>query len=209
MKKLKFSAGITGFIALMLLISCVSPITLTSWKDPNDHSKISKVIVFPLFSKLEYVKPFEQSMCAYFNQQGLRSMGSLDFLSPSKTYTVDQIKQKIDSLGADAVLIFKYTGTDKEADYVPATYYGGWGGGWGWGGGFYGGGVYTGGYWSTTSTVNIKSVLYNVKKSDGAVWTAEISVTDPQYVDQSAMQLSQKIYADWVSNGMVNLPMKK
>ena len=209
MKKITLAAGIAVSIALMLLISCSSPISLTSWKDPNDHSKISRVVVIPLFSKLEYVKPFEQSMCAYFNQQGLKALGSLDFLSPTQTYTMEQVKQKIDSLGADAVLIFKYTGTDKEANYVPATYYGGWGGGWGWGGGFYGGGVYSGGYWSTTSTVNIKSVLYNVKKNDGAIWTAEISVTDPQYVDQSALQLSQKIYADWVSSGMINVAVKK
>ena len=209
MKKITLAAGIAVSIALMLLISCSSPISLTSWKDPNDHSKISRVVVIPLFSKLEYVKPFEQSMCAYFNQQGLKALGSLDFLSPTQTYTMEQVKQKIDSLGADAVLIFKYTGTDKEANYVPATYYGGWGCGWGWGGGFYGGGVYSGGYWRTTSTVNIKSVLYNVKKNDGAIWTAEISVTDPQYVDQSALQLSQKIYADWVSSGMINVAVKK
>ncbi len=209
MKKFTLPAGILGIIALMLLLSCSSPITLTSWKNPDDHSQISKVVVIPMFSKLEYVKPFEQSMCTYFSQQGLKSLGSLEFLNPSKSYTVEQVKAKIDSLGADAVLIFKYTGTDKEANYVPATYYGGWGGGWGWGGGFYGGGVYSGGYWSTTSTVNIKSVLYNIKKSDGAIWTADITVTDPQYVDQSALQLAQKIYADWQTNGLINAVAKK
>ena len=198
-----------GIIALLLVISCTSPIALTSWKNPNDHQQISKVVVIPLFAKLEYVKPFEQSMCQYFNQQGLKSIGSLDFLNPSKSYTVEQVRLKIDSLGADAVLIFKYTGTDKEANYVPATYYGGYGSYWGWGGGFYGGGIYSGGYWSTTSTVNIKGVLYNVKNTDSAVWTADISVTDPQYVDQSAQQLAVKIYADWQNYGLLNPVTKK
>jgi len=208
MKKLVLLSGILGMTALMLVLSCSSPISLTSWKDPNDHSRISRVVVIPLFSKLEYVKPFEQSMCAYFSQQGLKCIGSLDFLNPGKSYTVEQVKTKIDSLGADAVLIFKYTGTDKEANYVPATYYGGYGSYWGWGGGFYGGGVYSGGYWSTTSTINLKSVLYNVKNTAGAVWTADISVTDPQFVDQSALQLAQKIYADWLTSGMVGAAVK-
>ncbi|MCX6280606.1 MAG: hypothetical protein NTU51_01420 [Bacteroidetes bacterium] len=209
MKKVFLFACIPGIIALMLVISCSSPISLTSWKNPDDHNQVSKVVVIPIFSKLEYVKPFEYSMCGYFKQMGLKSIGSLDFLNPTKSYTVEQVKNKIDSLGADAVLIFKYSGTDKESTYVPATYYGGYGSYWGWGGGFYGGGVYSGGYWSTTSTVNLKSILYNVKNTQSALWTADISVTDPQYIDQSALQLAQKIYADWLSNGLIMPAAKK
>jgi hypothetical protein len=209
MKKLTLQAGILCIMALMLIVSCTSPISLTTWKNPNDHSQISRVVVIPLFAKLEYVKPFEQSMCSYFSQKGLKCIGSLDFLIPTKSYTVEQVKAKIDSLGADAVLIFKYTGTDKEANYIPATYYGGYGSYWGWGGGFYGGGVYSGGYWTTTSTVNVKSVLYDVKNTQSALWTADISVTNPQYVDQSALQLAQRIYADWQSNGMIKAAAKQ
>jgi len=202
MKKTRFYLGILGMATLVFVLSCSAPVNMTSWKNPDDHSKVSKLVVIPLFAKLEYVKPFEQSMVNYFNQQGLKSMGSLDFLNPSKQYTVAQVRAKVDSLGADAVLVFKYTGTDKEASYVPATYYAGYGGGyWGWG---YGGGVYSGGYWSTTSTVNVKALLYNVKNTDGAIWTADVSVTDPEYVDQIATQLAQKIFADWKNYGLLN-----
>ena len=157
MKHINFSAGLLVMLAMMLFAACESPVNLTSWKNPDDHTRISKVVIIPQFSKLEYVKPFEYSMCGYFNEQGLKSIGSLDFLNPAKSYTVEQVKTKIDSLGADVVLIFKYTGTDKEASYVPATYYGGYGSYWGWGGGFYGGGVCSGGYWTSTSTVNVKA----------------------------------------------------
>jgi hypothetical protein len=202
MKKLIISAALSCMFGLVFLISCTSPISMTSWKNPADHSQISRLIVIPQFSKLEYVKPFEQSMCQYFSQQGIKSIGSLDFLNPTKSYTVEQVKRKIDSLGAEGVLIFKYTGTDKEASYVPPTYYGGYGSYWGWGGGFYGGGVYSGGYWSTTSTVNIKAILYNIKNSESAIWTADISITDPEYVDKAALQLAQKIYSDWLTTGV-------
>jgi hypothetical protein len=208
MKAIKITVSVVALIAMMLIISCSSPISLTSWKNPDDHSRISKVVIIPLFAKLEYVKPFEQSMGTYFSNQGLKTIGSLEFLNPTKTYTVAALQQKVDSLGADGVLLFEYKGTDKDANYVPATYYGGFGTAWGYGGGFYGGGfygggVYSGGYWMTTSTVNVKALLYNVKNTTGAIWTADISVTDPQYVDQSAVQIAQKIYADWVSYGLI------
>ncbi|MCX6283946.1 MAG: hypothetical protein NTW31_06915 [Bacteroidetes bacterium] len=208
MKKSVSLAGILIIAALVFITSCSSPISMTSWKNPEDHNQISKVVVIPQFAKLEYVKPFEQSMCGYFKQMGLKSLGSLDFLNPTRSYTVEQVKAKIDSLGADAVLIFKYTGTEKESSYVPATYYGGYGSYWGWGGGFYGGGVYSGGYWSTTSTINLKSILYNVKNTQSALWTADVSITDPEYVDKSALQLAQKIYADWQNNGLI-MPVAK
>jgi len=57
--------------------------------------------------------------------------------------------------------------------------------------------------------VNVKSVLYDVKNTQSALWTADISVTNPQYVDQSALQLAQRIYADWQSNGMIKAAAKQ
>ncbi|HTX89167.1 MAG TPA: hypothetical protein VMC08_09280, partial [Bacteroidales bacterium] len=164
--------------------------------------------IIPLFQKLENIRPFEQSMTTYFNSKGLKTIGSLDFLNPTIKYPIDDIKKKIDSIGADAVLIFIYKGTDKTQEYVPPTYYaGGWGGYWGgpyWGGGYYGGGVATGGYWTTTSVVNLKANLYT-KESKDAIWTAEISVTDPKYVDQISTRISEDIYADWVQHGLIKL----
>ena len=132
-------------------------------------------------------------------------------------YPVSDIKKKCDSLGADAILVFVYKGTDKSENYIPPTTYttGGFGGYWGggyWGGGYWGGGygggfyggasfdagstVTTGGYWTTTSVVNLKASLYT-KASKDALWTSEITVTDPNYVDQSATNIAQAIYADW------------
>jgi len=198
-------------IILSGLFSCQSPVTLTSWKNPDDHTVISKVVVFPLFNKLEYTKPFEQSVVSYFQSQGIKATGSLDFLNPTVKYPMEQVMKKIDSLGANGVLVFSYTGTDKSQSYVPPTYYGGWGGGyWGgpyWGGGYWDGGVATGGYWVTTSTVNLKASLY-VKDNKEAVWTGDITVTDPNYIDQSATTIAQDIWADWLKNSLVNSPSK-
>ncbi|MBU2650182.1 MAG: hypothetical protein KKA81_04545 [Bacteroidetes bacterium] len=191
---------------MFLLNACQSPVTLTSWKNPNDQSVISKVAVIPLFNKLEYTKPFEQSVVTYFQSQGVKAIGSLDFLNPTVKYTIEQLEKKIDSLGADGVLVFTYKGTDTSKSYVPPTYTGGWGAGyWGgpyWGGGYWNSGVVTGGYWVTTSTVNLKADLY-VKNSQEAVWTGDITVTDPNYVDKAATLIAQDVYNNWVKDNLL------
>ena len=216
-------------VAAFVITSCSSPVTLTSWKSPTDNSTISKVVVMPLFDKLEYIKPFEQSMDAYFIKQVLKTIGSLDFLNPSIKYKLADIKRKCDSIGADAILVLLYEGTDKTENYVPPTTYttGDFGGYWGsgyWGGGFYGGGFYgggyygdgfygtstvsTGGYWTNTSVVNLKASLYT-KASKDPVWTGDITVTDPNYVDEAANSIASEIFADWQKDGLLKYPSGK
>jgi hypothetical protein len=211
MKTVKIYFGLLAVIAAFVLSSCSPPVTLTSWKNPDNKSQVSKVVVMPLFEKLEYMKPFEQSVDAYFQKQGLKSIGSLDFLNPTTKYPIEDIKRKCDSLGADGILVFKYKGTDKTESYIPPTTYvvGGYGGYWGggyWGGGYYGGYganvVSTGGYWTSTSVINLQASLYT-KGSKDALWTGEITVTDPQYVDQAAVEIAQNIFADWQKYGLL------
>lgn len=196
---------------LLLLCSCTSSVNLTTWKNPANNKQVTKVVVMPLFEKVEFMKPFESSMVTYFKERGLKSAGSLEFLDPAQKYPLDVIKHRCDSIGADAILVFVYEGTDKKEDYIPPTTYysGGYGGYWGGGywGGYYGGyaGSYTtsGGYWTTTNIVNLTGKLY-VKGSQDPQWTAEISVTDPEYVDQAAYSLAKQIFADWQKQNLIS-----
>jgi hypothetical protein len=224
MKTRKIYFNLLSLITIIFIASCASPVTLTGWKNPDDNTKIGKIMIIPLFEKLEYLKPFEQSMSSYFNSKGLKSIGSLEVLNPNIKYPIADIKRKCDSLGVDAILVFSYKGTDKTESYVPETTYvtGGYGGYWGggyYGGGYYGGGYYggaygtsvvsTGGYWTSTSVVNLSASLYSrVSKKEG-LWTAEISVTDPQYIDQAADNIARHIYADWQKDNMLKFPEKK
>jgi hypothetical protein len=194
-------AAITAFA----ISSCTTPVTLTSWKNNDDPAKVSKVVVMALFGKLEYTKPVEQSVAACFNKMGLKSIEALDFLNPTRKYEEAEIKAKMDSLGADGILVFTYKGTDVSKNYVPASYYGYYGGPWGYGGYGWGGGVTYGGYWSTTKVVNIKASLYptSTTTTKGALWTADITVTDPHYIDEAATNMAIKIFADFQKNGVI------
>jgi hypothetical protein len=208
MKTSKSYLAFLAVISVFIITSCSSPITMTSWKNPANTTQISKVVVMPLFEKLEYLKPFEQSMSTYFNSKGLKSMGSLEIFNPNIKYPIDDIKRKCDSLGVDGILVFIYKGADKTESYVPQTTYytGGYGGYWGggyWGGGYYGGGVTTtGGYWTSTTTINLTANLY-VKGSKEPLYTSEIQVTDPQYIDQVAATIAGYIYGDWQKNNVM------
>jgi hypothetical protein len=221
MKTRPFYFSLLAIATTIILASCSANITLTGWKNPEDNSKLSKIMVMPLIEKLEYLKPFEESMCKYFNSKGLKSIGSLELLNPNIKYAIEDIKKKCDSLGIDAILVFTYQGTEKSESYVPQTTYvsGGYGGYYGggyWGGGYYGAGAYygtavttTGGYWTSTSVVKLHASLFTrVSKKDG-MWTAEISLTDPQYVDQVAANLAGYIYSEWKNNNMIKFPEKK
>ena len=199
-------------LLILIMASCGTPVSITAMRNQGDNSKISKVVIMPLFEKLEYTRPFEQTMSNYFNQKGLKSIGSLDFLNPTIKYPISEIKRKCDSLGADAILVINYRGTDKTDTYTPGMTYvtGGFGGYWGggyWGGGFYGGGYYgtavtTGGYWTTTSVIILKADLYT-HASKNALWTAEIKVTDPKFVDEAAAKIAAQIYSNWKNDNML------
>jgi hypothetical protein len=223
MKMNKLILAVLIAASAFLLSSCGAPVTLTSWKNPENKAQISKVAVMPLFEKIEFMKPFEQSMVAVFTGKGLKSVGSLSFLNPTIKYPIDEIKHRCDSLGVDAILIFTYQGMDKTESYVPPTTYytggyGGYGGYWGggyWGGyaggyygGYYGGGVATtGGYWTSSTTLNLTAKLY-VKGSKDALWTGELTVTDPEYVDAVATTMAQDIFADWQKYNLIKFAAK-
>jgi len=204
------SLGVMAVAGAFILSGC-SPVTLTSWKNPKVNEQISKVVVWGMFNKLEYEKPFEDAMVSYLNAKGMMAMSALDFLDPNVKYEYPELERIIDSVGADGILIFAYKGTDKEKDYVPPStsiypdYYYNYYGYYNWYYPYYGPGynvVTTGGYWTTTTIVNLTANLYGNKK-DELLWTAQVSITDPEYLDSSATDIARSVYQDWLKNGIL------
>jgi hypothetical protein len=220
MKKSILYSGILVLLLSIGITSCTSPIKMTGMKNVNIQSEVSKVVVMPLFEKIENVKPFEETMVTYFKGKGLAAIGSLEFLKPGVKYPINDIKHKCDSLGADAILIFNFEGLDKKENYTaPASYnadyynsYGGYWGGGTWGTSYYtngnvgiavsgygGGNDGTGGEYHTKITLHLSSKLF-VKGSKDPLWTGQIELTNPQYLDEAAIQIGSSILADWKSS---------
>lgn len=210
MKKIILSPGLLIILIAFIFTSC-NPITLTSWTNPKENQKIGNVVVWAMFDKLEFQKPFEQYAANYFNSKGFKAMESLSFLPPGHKYSLTDLEKKFDSLGVDGILVVTYKGTDKSQSYVaPSTtvypdYYYNYYNYYNWGYPIYGMGanvVTTGGYWVTSSTVNIQANLY-ANSDNTLIWQASISIDDPQYIDQISYQIAGQMYADWVKNNLL------
>jgi hypothetical protein len=201
---------------IIIVTSCSSPVTLTGWKDPKATIKVSKIVVLAMFKKLEYQKPFENAAVDYFNSKGIKAIPSLKLLAPNRMYEQAELVRILDSIGADGVLVFNYTGLDKTENYVPETttihpqYYNNFYGYYSYGYNMYSAPGYnevtTGGYWTETNIINLTSNLYNTTDKS-LVWTGKISVTDPEYVDLTSTKITKYIYSEWEKEGLV--PVKK
>ena len=215
MKKQVLLLCASTVIGSFLFTSC-SNISLTSWKNPKENVQVSRVVIWGMFNKLEYEKPLEQSMASYFNSKGLKAIEALDFLDPNVKYELPVLEKKVDSIGADGIIIFTYKGTDKQEDYVPPTttvypdyyynYYSFYNCGYPyWSPGYTA--VTTGGYWTTTTIVNLQANLY-ANSSNNLLWTSAIQVTNPDYLDETGFNLAKAIYDDLLKNGLIKAPPK-
>jgi hypothetical protein len=193
MKKIIITFTVIVCTVTLLFVSCSTPIGLTSWKNPQSTAQIGKVVVLAMFDKLTYVQPFEEQLVSYFNSQNLKSIEALDFMEPFKQYTNDALNAKLDSVGADGLLLISYKGTDVSIN-TTGGFYGGYRG-------WYGGG---GQVW-TTSTVNLRAKLYEVK-NDVLLWSGDLTVTDPSDITSTSQQVAKAIFADFLKNNLLKNP---
>jgi hypothetical protein len=194
MKKSLLNFGIIAILLTGLLTSCSTPIGITSWKDPQSNAQIGNVVVLALYDKLTYTQPIEQQLAAYFNSQNLKARTAMSFMDPTRQYTNIELNTKLDSVGADALILLSYKGTNVSIN-TTGGFYGGYRG-------WYGGG---GQVW-TTSTVNISAKLYIIK-NDQMIWTADMQLTDPSDINASAQQIAQAIIKDWAAKNMLKNPL--
>jgi len=192
MKQMKTSFALIICIATVLF-SCSTPVGLSSWKNPQASSQVSKIVIMGLFDKLNYIRPFEEQATTYFNSQNTKSIKSLDFLAPFQQYSNAELAGKLDSIGADGLLLVSYKGTDVSVN-TTSGFYGGYRG-------WYGGG---GQVW-TTSTVNLRAKLYEVK-NDVLLWSGDLTVTDPSDVTATSLQVAKAIFADRLKNNLLKNP---
>ena len=82
MKKF-FLFVVVAFAASSLIFnSCSTPASITSWKNPEVNSQVSKIMVMALADKMTFVKPAEEILCNYFSQRNLPSLMALNYLDP-------------------------------------------------------------------------------------------------------------------------------
>jgi hypothetical protein len=200
-------------VSVAFLLSCAPNVTLVGWKNPQEKQTVSKIVVWAMFKRLEYQKPYEEASASLLNSKGLKGIEALKLINPSKKYELAELEKIFGDAGADAVLIFNYKGMDQTKDYVEPTttyypdYYGSYYNYYSWGYSGYASGysnntVTTGGYDITTTVINLTANLYSTSDQK-LIWTGQITITDPKYIDLSATAVMKNIYSEWVKEKLV------
>jgi hypothetical protein len=55
--------------------------------------------------------------------------------------------------------------------------------------------------------VNIQANLY-ANSNNELIWTGEIAITDPQYIDEVTTRVAAEMFADWQKNGLLKVAGK-
>ena len=207
--KNRFFSGIAFATLLTLIFSACSPVTMTSWHDPklDPAFKATAIVVWGMFDKMEYEKPFETTVCDYFKTKGIKAIPAMSVLDPKKKYDYQELEKIFGDAGANCALIFTSGGKETTETYVPGstTVYGGYYGNYysyynyGWGG-YWGGAMVTEtpGYWSTSTTVYVEAALF-ANSNDNLIYRASFTITDPEDIQPIAYDMAKKLYADWVN----------
>lgn len=193
MKTFRFSFGLCMAAATLAFVACTTTVNLSSWKNPEAKGTVSKLLVMAVFDKMNVIDPIETQCVNYFGSRNLPSIRALDVMNPFRQYTQDELRKKLDSLGADGFLLITYKSTDVNLGYQQG-FYGGYRGYWGGGGNYY-----------IDKTYNLRAMLYTVQ-TDALVWSGDLSIPDPNDVTSAAQQLAQTIFNDWVAKQLLKNP---
>jgi hypothetical protein len=193
MRKSAVSLLVSVFLGALILWSCSTPVGLTSWKNPENKGTISKIMVLGIFDKMDIIQPVETECANYFKGKNLPTIRALDVLNPFKQYSQPELARKLDSLGADGILIVTYKSKDVNVSVSPG-YYGGYRGFWGTGGNVY-----------VDKTYNLRGMLYTTQ-GESLLWSGDLSITNPGDATSAAQQIAQAMFNDWIAKQLLKNP---
>ncbi len=198
--KLKDTARIGVLVGVVLFgASCGTQTQLeTAWRLPDAQGKpFTKLAIIGMLKSNDETTAFESAVVKRFATSGVETIPGFSFLRGETHLTQDEMESRVQTTGADGVLLFKQIAQDKSNTYVqPTTYvtagaeHPEWWEDRYWGyympyGYHYWGYWYPAmqvvtqpGYWESHTTYRVETTLYRV--SDGKlVWTATSDTYDP------------------------------
>ena len=176
-------------LALLLFTlgaGCASTSLQGVWKTPDTGGKVNKVLVIGLTRSDTGRRALERQFVSHFSQHKTQAVDSSHFQPDGAKLDRAMIGEIIKREGFDAVLLSRLVDVHKEAHYVPSGYatYGG--------AGFYGyygyawPGVYSPGYVSESTNVQVETQLFRTAGEGKLVWSTISETVDPSGIDDAA-----------------------
>lgn len=206
-----------SLLAVLLLHSCSPATRITaSWGQKDaEPKKYNKVAVVAISPNTQTRASVESAVAEKMNAAGIKAVpsyntfpfaGKIGELGFDQETVQRKIKEKINENGMDAVLTITLLDKTKEERYVEGTsislaapvysypYYG-----------YYSyayGTVYSSGYYTTSTTYFIESMLYDVA-AEKLIWTAQTTTIDPSSIDKEAANYATLIVNDMLAKKVV------
>jgi hypothetical protein len=204
-------------LAVLLLHSCASSTKIVaSWgQSDTEPKKYNKVAVVAISHDTQTRASVETVVAEKMNAAGIKAVptfntfpfaGVIGELGLDHATVQHKIKERINENGMDAVLTITLLDKTKEEHYVEGSsislaapvygypYYG-----------YYSyaySTVYSSGYYTTSTTYFIESMLYDVA-SEKLIWTAQTTTMDPSSIEKEAANYATLIVHDMLAKKVV------
>lgn len=217
-------AMLLAFAAALGVTSCATVSQIeTSWRVPAYRGEVfSKLAVIAILRHHDESKAFEIAADQTFSRAGLEVVPGFTFLGSDTLLPQDELEKRVETTGADGVLIFKLIAVDRSRTYIPPTAfvvdapppYDDW-----WRDRYWG--YYTPypyhywgywypaiqvvgapGYWTINSTYQIESALYRTSDNK-LVWTAMSGTYDPSGEYDLGSSLSKAVVKKLQKDGLI------
>lgn len=206
MNRIPLASLAVAVLAMATLAACSSTSLKEAWTDPEYKGQpLKRVLVIGVTENVRNRRAFEDAMVSAFRGRGVEAISSATISPPSMEIDEDMLRAKVKELNADAVLVTRMVGVEKETIYTPGTstytraprYYS-----------FHDyystayQAVYEPGYIREYDVVKLESNLYE-SREEKLIWSVASSSFAPQSAQEVINELSKIIIEDMARNGLV------
>jgi len=173
---------------VLLAASCASTSIVSEWRDPSaTTAHFGRVLVVAPSRDVAVRRSAEDELVQRIGPD--RAAASYTVLADNELTDRARLKQRAMELGFDGLLVFRIARVQREATWVPGTYWGPYYaiGGWP---------VWDPGYVATNTVVSVETDVYNVL-DDRLIWASRSRTYDPrsmrQLVDDVTTAVSKRM----------------
>jgi hypothetical protein len=180
-------SGSVLLLFTLLGASCASTSLQGVWKAPDTGGKANKILVIGLTRNDTGRRALERQFVSRLSQEKRVAVDSSRYVPEGGQLDRAKVEEIVKREGFDAVVLSRLVDVHREAQYVPSGYatYGGAGFY-----GYYGYGwstVYSPGYVTESTNVQVETQLFRVNGGEGKlVWSTVSETMDPSSVEKAA-----------------------
>jgi hypothetical protein len=188
-------------ISAFFFASCATTTVTDVWKDKTYQGKAEKIIVIMASENPDSRKMFEDRFTAELQKRGNNAIQSYEIITSAQLPDKELVKSKIQSTGADTVLISRLVNTKTIESYMPSRtdvvpdFYYGWG--------TYHDFVFAGrSYTGDVRVSNIETNVYDLK-TEKLIWSAHSSTQRTEGEQQRINVFIQVMMKKLSSSGII------